>query len=43
MHGPVNDINIDAALTFLRALRPHGPWVLTAIEPDGARDGYENF
>ena len=35
-HGPVNDINTEAALTFLRALRPQGPWVLTAIEPDGA-------
>src|SRR5262245_36174923 len=23
------------ALEFLRALRPHGPWVLTAIIPDG--------
>ena len=26
----------DATLAFLRVLRPSGPWVLTAIVPDGA-------
>ena len=27
--------DVDIAIKFLQALRPNGPWVLTAIEPDG--------
>ena len=27
--------DLDAALAFLKVLRPSGPWVLTAIVPDG--------
>jgi len=30
------DTDINEAIDFLKHLRPAGPWVLTAIEPDGA-------
>lgn len=29
--------DLDAAIRFLRALRPRGPWTLTALFPDGNR------
>jgi hypothetical protein len=31
----ISAANVDVALDFLRQLRPGGPWVLTAITPDG--------
>jgi hypothetical protein len=33
----------DEALTFLRALRPQGPWVLTSIFPDAETTTTETF
>ncbi|WP_271552941.1 virulence-associated E family protein [Bradyrhizobium sp. CCBAU 45394] len=36
MHGsiPPSEPNVEAAIDFLRWLRPSGPWVITAIKPD---------
>jgi Mesyanzhinovviridae DNA primase len=31
----ISAANVDVAVDFLRKLRPGGPWVLTAITPDG--------
>jgi hypothetical protein len=28
------EANLDAAVKFLKLLRPGGPWLLIAIEPD---------
>jgi hypothetical protein len=33
--APMREAVADAALDFLEKLRPGGPWVLTAIKPDG--------
>ena len=33
----------DEAIAFLEAYRPDGPWVLTAIEPDGGRTATVTF
>ena len=30
--------DLDTAISFLTVLRPQGPWVLTAIIPDGDHD-----
>jgi hypothetical protein len=35
MHNTANDHENKAAVEFLELLRPGGPWVLTAILPDG--------
>jgi hypothetical protein len=32
---PIPQPDLDTSLSFLTALREHGPWNLTAIEPDG--------
>src|SRR5664279_4238010 len=39
MHAPSQGMltcDPDQGLDFLRKLRPHGPWALTGIVPDGA-------
>jgi hypothetical protein len=33
-----NTVATEVAVDFLEKLRPGGPWVLTAIEPDGLTD-----